>query len=588
MTQCPTKSPFARSSAWLRILARQILAGSALLACILTVLAAGAAAQAQEPADNRALLERIDRLEKALAAMQAQLAAVTGKAPGSAILPAESAASPAPSIAAPSAGAAPAASVAIANAAVLPAKVHHGFMERKPGKDLTFYTPNGEITAYGNFDVSFDVMTKGTADLKGPGGAGPVGNMGWLPDLSTNISYAGVRGFQRIGSRPLEFIYQLETEIDIASPSGTQESNSAETNTVKGGLTSRNSFIGIASPTMGSVMFGKTFAPYKLTTARLNPFIAMIGDNAVVMGNSGGDNRVEFGTLLDHSILYTSPNMRGWRANILFSPGQNRASDSDNIAAGEADCTGGDIPGSGGSLPFACNDGSFSNAYSAALSYTREPFYTTIAYERHSKVNRQSDLTGMYANPPTAYFNADVADEDAAKIGLQYTLPSKTTVSAIFESLHRYLPGFLEFQNERQRLGSWLAVTQVLNATDSISFGWARAYRTPGDPGQHNTSTELPPLGAPGDGVGGRGVDNSANMVTAAYRHQIFAGLTAYTTWAATFNGPYGHFDLGAGGRVVTTDCHDASDATGGESSNPHCWAGGQLMGVSVGLNRRF
>ena len=203
-------------------------------------------------------------------------------------------------------------------------------------------------------------------------------------------------------------------------------------------------------------------------------------------------------------------------------------------------------------------------------------------------MNRQSDLTGMYANPPAAYFAADVADEDAAKIGMQYSLPSKTTVSAIFESLHRYLPGFLEFQNERQRLGSWLAVTQVLNATDSISFGWARAYRTPGDPGQHNTSNELPPLGAPGDGVGGRGADNSANMVTAAYRHQIFAGLTAYTAWAATFNGPYGHYDLGAGGRVVTTDCHDASDATGGESSNPHCWAGGHLMGVSAGLVRRF
>ena len=583
MTQLPTKSPFARSRA-----CRRILSCGALFACIVPVVAAGAIAQAQEPADNRALLERIDRLEKALAAMQAQLAAVTGKAPGSAILPAETAASPAPSIAAPSAGAEPAASAAIANAAVSPTKTHHGFMERKPGKDLTFYTPNGEITAYGNFDVSFDVMTKGTADLKGPGGVGPVGNMGWLPDLSTNISYAGVRGFQRIGSHPFRFIYQLETEIDIASPSGTQDSNSAETNTVKGGLTSRNSFIGISDPTRGSVMFGKTFAPYKMTTARLNPFIAMIGDNAVIMGNSGGDNRVEFGTLLDHSIWYTSPNMGGWRADILFSPGQNRASDSDNIAAGEADCTGGDIPGSGGSLPFACNDGSFSNAYSAALSYTREPFYATIAYERHSKVNRQSDLTGMYANPPATYFAADVADEDAAKIGLQYTLPSKTTVSAIFESLHRYLPGFLEFQNERQRLGSWLAVTQVLNATDSISVGWARAYRTPGDPGQHNTSNELPPLGAPGDGVGGRGMDNSANMVTAAYRHQIFAGLTAYTTWAATFNGPYGHFDLGAGGRVVTADCHDASDATGGESSDPHCWAGGQLMGISVGLNRRF
>src|SRR5450631_2967287 len=36
----------------------------------------------------------------------------------------------------------------------------HYFFERKPGKDLTFFTPGGEITAYGQFDVSLDAATK--------------------------------------------------------------------------------------------------------------------------------------------------------------------------------------------------------------------------------------------------------------------------------------------------------------------------------------------------------------------------------------------------------------------------------------------
>ncbi|HEX3162026.1 MAG TPA: hypothetical protein VHQ92_05570, partial [Pseudolabrys sp.] len=36
----------------------------------------------------------------------------------------------------------------------------HAFLERKPGKALTFYTFDGEITAYGQFDVSFDGATK--------------------------------------------------------------------------------------------------------------------------------------------------------------------------------------------------------------------------------------------------------------------------------------------------------------------------------------------------------------------------------------------------------------------------------------------
>src|SRR6202162_1901206 len=41
----------------------------------------------------------------------------------------------------------------------------HTFLERKPGKDLTFYTPGGEITAYGQLDVSFDYTTKNAKSL---------------------------------------------------------------------------------------------------------------------------------------------------------------------------------------------------------------------------------------------------------------------------------------------------------------------------------------------------------------------------------------------------------------------------------------
>ena len=43
----------------------------------------------------------------------------------------------------------------------------------------------------------------------------------------------------------------------------------------------------------------------------MNPFSGMLGDYAVVMGNTGGDNRVEFGTRIDHSIWYESPKFGG-------------------------------------------------------------------------------------------------------------------------------------------------------------------------------------------------------------------------------------------------------------------------------------
>src|ERR1035437_6327782 len=107
----------------------------------------------------------------------------------------------------------------------------HYFLERKPGKDLTFFTPGGEITAYGQFDVSVDGATKnangtivrGPSQLNATGGDSPVGNFGWMPDISTNISYLGVRGFQRVVDQPFNFVYQFEAGIDISAAPGDKQ-----------------------------------------------------------------------------------------------------------------------------------------------------------------------------------------------------------------------------------------------------------------------------------------------------------------------------------------------------------------------------
>jgi predicted porin len=457
----------------------------------------------------------------------------------------------------------------------------HAFLERKEGDGITFFTRGGEVSVYGNLDLSLDYTTKGISGMTDGGGNHPFGNGGWQSAISSNLSYIGVRGFQALGQMPMNFVYQLETQIDVSATSGTGISNSNTSNIVKGGLTSRNSFIGLASPAWGAVKIGKSDAPYKNSTARMNPFSGMLGDYSVIMGNSGGDNRVEFGTRMDHSIWYESPNWGGINFNALFSPGQNRADDSSNIASGESDCSGGNIPGSGG-LAVACNDGSFSNAYSASLSYTLWPFYITGAYEMHREVNRTSDLGAF--NPEY------VADEHASKVGLQYTLPTRTTISAIYEDLKRNVPSSLDFQNERTRTGYWLALSQGITSKDSLHFGWAHANKTPGDPGQHNTSSGADP-------------DNAANMYTVAWKHQMDKNLSFYANWAETINHPAAHFDLGAGGRGVTTDCHDASNPldtntpiVAGDitatfdpaSGGPRCWAGGHLKGISLGMKYVF
>ena len=490
----------------------------------------------------------------------------------------------------------------------------HGFLEHKKGNPLTFYTPGGEITGYGNIDVSVDDTTKSLTNMNLNGASAPVGNFGWLPAVSTNTSYLGVRGFQQLPNFPFNFVYQLEVGFDVSATPGLKQTNSQISDNVNGALFNRNTYIGFASPEYGAIKIGKTTAPYENSTGGFNPFAGQIGDMRVIMGNTGGDNRVEFATRLDHSIWYESPTIGGFQWNLLFSPGQNRSQISDNIASGESDCTGGNDPTSGGLFPNGCNDGAFSNAISGNLSYTNGPFYATVAYERHFAVNRQSDISGIYAVPGAsipsfttsqlatcapgsagcfanatqqAAFNADVGDEDAFKVAALYTFSTKTTVGGIFEMMHRYVSPLIAFQNERQRNGTWLFATQELTPSDSISFGWAHAFAAVGDPGQHNTPASSTVL-IPGLGVAAADNDNASDMITSTYKHKFGTNLTWYTAVAATINGPSAHYDLGAGGRGVTTDCHDAFGASGGLVSQPHCYVGNVLAGVSTGIQWRF
>lgn len=447
-------------------------------------------------------------------------------------------------------------------------------IQRKPGDTLTFLVPGrGEVTLYGHLDVSVDETTKGLQSDYGDNGGVPVGKMGWQPAIATNLSYLGLRGTQPL-LKDFNVVWQLEAGIDISATPGTKNTTSNTSDAVTGALFSRDSFVGFSGKTWGTLAVGKRETPYKTSTDRLNPFSAMIGDYRVIMGNTGGDNRVEFGLRASHAIWYESPNWSGFSLKAMFSPGQNRDDTSSIVPSAEPDCAGGNIPGSGALAP-TCNDGSFGNLYGGSLAYSKGPLYVTTAYEMHKNVNRTSDLP--------VYDPNDIGDESAWKIGAQYTLTTKTTINALWERTWRALPDYLRYQDERTRpLATWLAITQVLTERDSLSAGWAHAGSTPGDPGQHNTP-------------GGAHSDYQANMYTAALRHSFGKFTNVYFAWALTANHAAAHYDLGAGGHGVTTDCHDSTplaafDPTTGGVSNtgPHCYAGGQLQGISIGFVHNF
>jgi predicted porin len=453
---------------------------------------------------------------------------------------------------------------------------------------------------YGNLDVSVDDTTKG---IKGTvNGVGPVGRVGWLPAISSNKSVLGYRGEKPIGDGQFNFIYQIESSLALTASPGTTASNTADSNAVKGTIGSGDTFVGLGEKDWGAIKFGVTYSPYKKATDRLNPFSGQLGDYAAIMGNTGGDNRVEFGTRLDHSLWYESPKFaNGLSFDILYSPGQNRTFDNVVQSSGSSDCNGGNQPGSG-NLPLNCDDGGFDNAFSAALKYDQGPFYATMAYENHHNVNRNSDGIGsgapgyaaLAASHPELIdggtqfggsnivlgqggYTQDIGNEWAFKVGAQYAFPTKTTVSAIWERLRRDIPAYLQFQNERSRDGYWLAATQAITGKDNVSVGWGHAGATPGDPGgQHNYNPDA--------------TNNKANMYTVAYKHTVDKNFSWYVDWALTINSANAHYDIGAGGRGVTTDCHDGTNTVVVDYSGagPTTWGGCRAEGVSAGIAYRF
>jgi predicted porin len=604
-------------------LARPVLV--ALAACIASstigtaVFADDAKDNAQLKEQMRIMMQQMQELQKQVQELKRQQQAPTVAAPP-----------PAP----PPAGAPP--------TAAPPAQVAKG---QGPSTPAAPAEPKFEKILkgfYGTLDVSFDDTTKGIRGLTAypwsfvnpanPNSgyvrgatpkAGPVGSVGYIGSLSTNKSVLGYRGSHKIDGSNFDFIYQIETQPAITSAPGLSTSYTAQSNVVKAGIGYGDSFVGIQNNTWGKLKIGTTYSPYKKSTDRLNPFSGMLGDYSVIVGNTGGDNRVEFGTRLDHSIWYESPKLVNGTLSfdVLVSPGANRTYDNVVQSAGSPDCSGGNTPGSG-NLPENCDDGGFGTAYSADLKFEFGGLYATAAWELHHKVNRNSDgigsnspyygylvgltngANGPCSNPGAApvldcgTFNTynteygpqfaatngfsppyltDIADEWAIKTGLQYVFSFGLSVSGLYEYLHRSVPADLEFQNERQRNGLWLAASWDIEPRDNVSIGWGHAGRTPGDPGgQHNydpTTTQ-----------------NYANLFTAAWKHRFDKSLYWYIDAADTINHGNAHYDIGAGGRGVTTDCHDGTNTvfTDYSSAGPTTWGGCHLIGFSTGLNYKF
>ena len=396
-----------------------------------------------------------------------------------------------------------------------------------PAPPLTAQIGGASVTLYGYADLSADATSDGKEHLN---------------QVSSNLSYLGVRGGKDLGNTGLKAIFQIETLVNV---SGTPTETSA--------LGSRNSFLGLEGQ-FGKIMLGKTDSPYKRATASMDPFASSVGDYNTIMGNTGGDLRAEFDARIPHSLFYDSPKWGPFSVNALYSPGQKYANltDANNyaFAQGEKVCAGA-TPGSSGSLPdpgsTLCNDGAFKNAYSVALNFDQGPLLFTLSYERHQATDRTSDNGGISA------------DESAAKAGVSYKFGGNK-LSAIYEKFYRggnAVPSL----NERTRTGYYLSDVQELGNGFDAMAAWAHAGSTPGGP-DFGTA------------------DDKANMYAVGMKYHYDKQTAFYLTGAFLKQGAGAHYALGAGGHgtAIASPRNDAGDNIPGQD----------IRALSAGLQYAF
>ena len=372
-----------------------------------------------------------------------------------------------------------------------------------------------DFTIYGRLNLSLDHGTQGLGGVQctnanscGAIGATPQGNLKWIPDVSSNLSRFGIRGYHDLSGPEYQALFQLEAQVDVSATPGNKPNGGNDTinpgnNAVTGALTSRNSFLGVGTP-FGALKIGKSDTPYKSVTADFDFLADTPGDYNSIMGNTGGDNRTEFDARFPHAIWYESPNVGGLRVNAMWSPGQNRFTDNIGFATSETVCAGGN------SGP--CNDGSFGDGYSVAVQFEGLGLKAIASYEMHKSSNRTGD-----AGQTTAFGTSAVGtgDESAVKVGAKYTIAlSGTTVAGIFEDMRRRdaMPW-----NERQRSGFYFSAQQKFAGGNELMAGFAHAGKSPGDP------TSGP-------------VDNQANMFGVGFKHWLYEKATVYLTYAYLAN----------------------------------------------------
>jgi predicted porin len=446
---------------------------------------------------------------------------------------------------------------------------------------------NTVVTLYGHFDISGDLFNPSVFD------------QGTKAGIASNSSYFGVRARHNLapyGWEGWSIVAQLEAQIDAAASP-----------TERAAFGSRDSYVGLEGP-WGAIKAGKSDTPYKKSTAAMDPFANTLGDYNSIMGNTGGDNRAEFDWRMNHAIWYESPIVSGFQFSALASPGQNYAQDNSDYSFGDYfQCNGASVRGSGSNFPGTggavngniggngCTDGSYGNAYSAALNYKNGPFTAIAAYELHEGVNRHGDDnlemavagSGPIFLPDGTQILTGVHNEWAAKVGGGYRFNDglgDLQLNAYYEWIRREVTAIEQPFNERSRDGVFASATQFIGKW-SVSASYAHAFKTPGNPAclSFNNLNAGEVCGTPGIVPVGQYqanlFDDSASQYAVGTRYRFNQWASWYVVGSVLKQGAGAHYCLGASGHGYQVCSRDAANDTIG---------GATLKAATTGLTFDF
>ncbi|MDO9010938.1 MAG: porin [Gallionella sp.] len=259
-----------------------------------------------------------------------------------------------------------------------------------------FSTPalaeTANVSVYGRADLSFDVVNTGTAANSTAGVS--------KNNVSSNVSRLGFKGAEGLGEG-LSAIWQIEQQINMDNAGAASNSGTGNT------LGSRNTFAGLKSDSMGTVLLGRHDTPYKLATRKLDIFGDSIADNRALLGSvSGKSAAAAFDGRQPDVIAYISPELSGFTGAIAYVNLNEGATTTLTTATPTV---------------AQATAGNKASALSLMGTYNSGSIYAALGYELHDLGTAHN---GTAAAAATKW--ATGAKESAWKLGLGYTMDAFT------------------------------------------------------------------------------------------------------------------------------------------------------------------